>query len=57
MDGATPMSETAGVYIRVAKTGQDVTRELIVDGLKLKELTKPQIISIIQQFASSLRDY
>ncbi len=51
------MSETASVLIRVTKKGETITRELMVDGLKLKDLTKPQIISIIQQFASSLRDY
>lgn len=51
------MTETNGVYIRVTKAGSVITRELIVDQLKLKDMTKPQIISIIQQFASALRDY
>jgi hypothetical protein len=51
------MSETAGIYIRVTKKGSDITRELMVDSLKVKELTRPQIIAIIQQFASALRDY
>lgn len=51
------MSETAGIYVRVTKKGTEIIREIMVDGLKVKDLTKPQIIAIIQQFASSLRDY
>lgn len=51
------MSETNGVYIRVTKAGATTTRELMVDQIKLKDMTKPQIIACIQQFVSSLRDY
>jgi hypothetical protein len=43
------------VYIRVSKTDSGVNRELIVDGVKVADLTFFEAVALAMQVTSSLR--